>query len=203
MKKFNGKTLEEALEKASNELNVPVENLYYEILEEKSSFLGLKKSVEISAYSDAMVVDFVCEYLKNVIENMGLEVDLTPKFEEGLIRIKIQTNHNSILIGKAGRTLQSLNEIARSAASSQFKKRVRILLDINDYKEDKYAKLVSLAKREANKVRKTKITVSLDPMSADERRVIHNALASFRNITTISEGDGKNRHLTIVYKEGE
>lgn len=201
MKHYSGKTLQEVLEKASNELNVPVENLYYEVTEEKSSFLGLKKSVEVQIYTDAMVVEFVCDYLKTIIESMGLEVSLTPRFEDGLIRVKIQTNHNSILIGKSGRTLQALNEIARCAASSVFKKRVRILLDINDYKEEKYGKLVALAKREANKVRKTKITVTLDPMSADERRIIHNALANYANVTTISEGEGKQRHLTIVYKE--
>lgn len=201
MQNFIGKTLQDALEKASNELNVPEENLYYEVVEEKSSFLGLKKSVEISVYTDAMVVDFVCNYLKTIIEKMGLEVTLTPKYEEGLIRVKIQTNHNSILIGKAGRTLQSLNEVVRCAASATFKKRIRILLDINDYKEEKYVKLIAMAKKEAAKVRKSKITATLDPMSADERRAIHNALANFKNITTVSEGEGKKRHLTIVYKE--
>ena len=79
MQNFIGKTLQDALEKASKELNVPEENLYYEVVEEKSSFLGLKKSVEISVYTDAMVVDFVCNYLKTIIEKMGLEVTLTPK----------------------------------------------------------------------------------------------------------------------------
>ena len=75
------------------------------------------------------------------------------------------------------------------------------MLDINDYKEEKYVKLIAMAKKEAAKVRKSKITATLDPMSADERRAIHNALANFKNITTVSEGEGKKRHLTIVYKE--
>ena len=148
-----------------------------------------------------MVIEFVQNYITDIIEGMGLEVSLSTKYEDGFIRIKISTNHNSILIGKNGRTLQALNQVVRCATNFTYKKRVRILLDINDYKEEKYVKLASMAKREAIKVSKTKITAVLDPMTADERRIIHNAIANFKNIRTVSEGEGKNRHITIVYEE--
>ena len=201
MKYFSGKTVEDALQKASEELNSPVENINYEVIEETKSLLGLKRKVQISAYTDAMVIDFVQNYITDIIEGMGLEVSLSTKYEDGFIRIKISTNHNSILIGKNGRTLQALNQVVRCATNFTYKKRVRILLDINDYKEEKYVKLASMAKREAIKVSKTKITAVLDPMTADERRIIHNAIANFKNIRTVSEGEGKNRHITIVYEE--
>ena len=201
MKFFVGKTVEEALAKASEELNSPVENITYEVINETKSLLGLKKKVEISAYTDAMIIEFVQNYIKDIIEALGLEVSLATKYEDGFIRIKISTNHNSILIGKNGRTLQALNQVVRCATNFTFKKRVRILLDINDYKEEKYAKLASIAKREAIRVSKTKITAVLDPMTADERRAVHNAIANFKNVKTISEGEGKNRHITIVYEE--
>ncbi len=200
MKYFSGKTVEDALQKASEELNSPVENINYEVIEETKSLLGLKRKVQISAYTDAMVIEFVQNYITDIIEGMGLEVSLSTKYEDGFIRIKISTNHNSILIGKNGRTLQALNQVVRCATNFT-KKRVRILLDINDYKEEKYVKLASMAKREAIKVSKTKITAVLDPMTADERRIIHNAIANFKNIRTVSEGEGKNRHITIVYEE--
>lgn len=199
MKQFVGKTKELALEKAASELNVPVENIYVDEVIEHKGLFGRIKNVEITCYTDAMIVDFVVNYLKNIIETMGIEVTLTPSYSEGLIKIKLSTNHNSILIGKDGETLQALNEICRSAANSTFKKRVRVLLDINDYKHEKYSKLISIAKKEAIKVTKTKITVSLSPMSADERRAIHNALVSFKHIKTVSVGEGKNRHITIEY----
>ena len=146
-----------------------------------------------------MVVEFVQDYLKRIIEKMGIEFKTIPSYTDGLIRIKLVTNHNSILIGKDGETLQALNEICRSAANSKYKRRVRVLLDINDYKQEKYSKLISIAKREAVKVSKTKITASLSPMSADERRAVHNALVSFRHVKTVSVGEGKNRHITIEY----
>ena len=199
MKKFIGKTKEDALNKAAAELNVPVENIYVDSVEEHKGLFGRIKNVEITCYSDAMVVEFVVNYLKNIIETMGIEVNLTPSYSDGLIRIKLSTNHNSILIGKDGETLQALNEICRSAANATFKKRIRVLLDINDYKTEKYSKLISIAKREAIKVSKTKITASLSPMSADERRAVHNALVSFRHVKTVSVGEGKARHITIEY----
>ena len=199
MKTFLGKTKEEALQKAATELNVPVENIYVDSVVENKGLFGRIKNVEVSCYTDAMVVDFVVNYLKNIIEAMGIEVSLTPSYTEGLIRIKLKTNHNSILIGKDGETLQALNEVCRSAANATYKKRIRVLLDINDYKQEKYSKLVSIAKKEAVKVSKTKITASLSPMSADERRAVHNALVSFKHIKTVSVGEGKNRHITIEY----
>ena len=199
MKQFIGKTKEEALEKAASELHVPVENIYVDSLIENKGLFGRIKNVEITCYTDAMVVEFVVNYLKTIIESMGIEVTLTPSYTDGLIRIKLVTNHNSILIGKDGETLQALNEICRSAANSTYKKRVRVLLDINDYKQEKYSKLISIAKREAVKVSKTKITAELSPMSADERRAVHNALVSFKHVKTVSIGEGKNRHITIEY----
>ena len=201
MKTFTGKTKEEALALAAAELNVPVENIYIDSEVENKGLFGRVKSVDIVCYTDAMVVEYVQDYLKRIIEKMGIEVKLTPSYQEGLIRIKISSDHNSILIGKDGETLQALNEVCRNAANSTFKKRVRILLDINDYKNDKYAKIISIAKREAVRVSKTKITASLSPMSADERRVIHNALVSFKHVKTVSVGEGKERHITIVYVE--
>ena len=91
------------------------------------------------------------------------------------------------------------NKVCRNAANATFKKRVRILLDINEYKQEKYSKLISIAKREAVKVSKTKISATLSPMSADERRAIHNALVSFKHVKTVSAGEGKERRITIVY----
>jgi len=200
MKTYSAKTKEEALALASEELNVPVENIYISNEEETKGLFGKVKSVDVTVFTDAMIIEYVQEYLKTIIETAGISnVKLTPSYSEGLIRVKISCDNNSILIGKNGRTLQALNEVCRSATSSVFKKRVRILLDINDYKEDKYSKIISIAKREAGRVAKTKITAELDPMSADERRVIHNALVNFKHVRTVSAGEGKDRHITIEY----
>ena len=76
MKYFVGKSVEEALEKASEELNSPIEDITYEVVSETKSMLGLKKKVQIAAYTEAMVIEFVQNYLIDVIQALGLEVEL-------------------------------------------------------------------------------------------------------------------------------
>ena len=102
---------------------------------------------------------------------------------------------------EAGKTafINALNELTKLAVNNHFKKRFRVLLDVNGYKHDKYGKLVSIARRLAHEVQKTHTDVVLDPMPADERRAIHNALAGMPHIKTESEGFGKDRQLHIKY----
>jgi spoIIIJ-associated protein len=115
----------------------------------------------------------------------------------------MDTNHNSILIGKNGRTLAAINQLVKLAATTRFKRRVRVLVDINDYKNQRYSKVISIAKRVAREVRKTKIDVTLDPMVADERRAVHNALSNYTNIATESVGERNDRRIVVKYVENE
>ena len=89
------------------------------------------------------------------------------------------------------------------AASAEFKKKVGLLIDVNGYKQERYAKLCRMAIRVAKDVRRTKIDASLDPMSADERKAVHNALANMQDISTHSEGEGDKRHINILYTPGK
>ena len=98
-----------------------------------------------------------------------------------------------------GKTLAAFNTIVRAAVNSEFKKRIDVLIDINHYKEDRYAKLRSMAKRIAKQVQRSKVDVELDPMPNDERKVIHKTLNEWHNIKTESEGEAANRHICIRY----
>ncbi|MBR5005393.1 MAG: protein jag, partial [Erysipelotrichaceae bacterium] len=108
--------------------------------------------------------------------------------------------NNAILIGKNGQTLQSINAVVRAAANAEFKRRFRVLVDVNGYKESRYEKVKALAKRIAKTVQRTKDDASLDPMPNDERKAIHQVLADMPHIVTQSEGEGAARHLKIMYK---
>ena len=103
----------------------------------------------------------------------------------------------------AGKTLQAFNRLVKAAASAEFKKRVGLLIDVNGYKEDRYEKITKMAIRVAKDVRRTKIDATLDPMPADERKAIHNALANMEDITTQSTGEGATRRLQILYSPGK
>ena len=97
--------------------------------------------------------------------------------DKGFYRITVNTSNNAILIGKGGKSLQSFNRLVKAAVSAEFKKRVGLLIDVNGYKEDRYEKICKMAVRVAKDVRRTKVDATLDPMPADERKAIHNALA--------------------------
>jgi len=197
MKKYTTKTLEDALAQAEKDLKIPANDLSYKIVEEKVGLFSKKLVIEVYEVSDAVV--FAEAYLLKAISQFGIEVKATTEIKEDIIHITLETPRNPILIGKNGVTLQALNELVRLATSSKFKKRFRILLDINDYKEAKYDKVVAIAKRIAKDVVRTKQDVTLDPMPADERRMVHNALTGMPNIKTESVGEGQHRAISIRY----
>jgi spoIIIJ-associated protein len=197
MKEFSSKTVEECLAEASKELNVPAEQLVYKVTEEKKGLFSKKASIEVYDINDA--VPFAENYLKTAIGGMGVEITTTSKVEDDIIHITIDSKRNPVLIGKGGRTLQAFNELTRLAVSNKFRHRYRILLDVGGYKEDKYSHLAYLAKKTANEVLKSKVDVKLDPMTPDERRIIHNTLNGMAHIKTESSGEGDQRAVSIKY----
>ena len=199
MNKYTAKTLNDVLALASEKEGCTIEELNYQVIEEKKGLFVKKVVIETYGVSD--VISFAKDYLLTIIANYDLEGTVIEKYENNIIHLTIDTNHNSILIGKNGKTLQALNDVCRYAVASKFKKHYRILLDINEYKNEKYAKLSRIAKRVAKEVLHTKQTVHLDPMPADERRIVHNSLTKFKNISTQSEGNGNRRHIVISYKD--
>ena len=199
MEVYTGKTVEEALEEASKELQIPVRDLIYIVLDKKAGLFTKKFQVEVYDLSD--VIRFAEDYLLQVVDALGIESSVKTSLDDDVIRICIDSTHNPILIGKNGVTLQALNELVKLATNNHFHKRFRILLDINGYKDSKYGKLGHMARKIAKDVQKTKTTYTFDPMPADERRAIHNACNGMRNIKTESIGEGKNRQVQIIYVE--
>jgi spoIIIJ-associated protein len=199
MEIYTGKTVEEALEEASKELQIPVRDLIYIVLDKKTGLFTKKFQVEIYDLSD--VIRFAEDYLLKVTDSLGIESSVRSSLDDDVIRISIDSTHNPILIGKNGVTLQALNELTKLATNNHFHKRFRILLDINGYKDNKYGKLARLARKLARDVQKTKTTYTFDPMPADERRAIHNACSNMTHIKTESIGEGKTRQVQIIYVE--
>lgn len=197
MKIYTGKTVEEALALAAEEQGVAVDDLIYAISDKKKGIFGKKLIVEVYDLSD--IVRFAEDYVLNVIDNLGIESTLHTVLDNDIIRITIDSTHNPILIGKNGKTLQALNELTKLAVSNHFKKRFRILLDINGYKDEKYFRLKKMARKLAHEVQKTKTTYTFEAMPADERRIIHNACSGMPNIRTESTGEGTHRQVQIIY----
>ena len=199
VKVYTGKNLEELLKSVAAEKGVAVEELTYTVKEEKAGFLGIGGKVEAEVYCSKDIEAFLKAYLERFFENIEMQAEVTVENDDGFYRIQINAENNAVLIGKNGTALQSLNTIVKAAASSEFRKRVGVLIDINGYKQEKYHKVCALAMRVAKDVRRTKTDAILDPMPADERKAIHNHLADMDCITTESEGEGNHRRLKIMY----
>src|SRR5574344_958555 len=197
MKEYQGKTAEEALSNAAEELNVPVDQLIYIVSDKKKGLFSKKIVVQI--YEIADVIKYAEDYILEVVDNLEIESAVQSVYDNDIIRITVDSAHNPVLIGKNGKTLQALNELTKLAVSNHFHKRFRILLDINGYKDSKYIRLSRVARRAAHDVQKTHEIYTFDPMPADERRAVHNACAGMKNIRTESIGEGTHRQVQIIY----
>lgn len=199
MKEYSAKTVNDALAAAAADKGVAQSELQYEVLEEKTGFLGMGSKAVIKAYCFKDVVKFVEEYLKTYFNGLHLEVSVDVTSEDNKIKVMLNAENNAILIGKGGETLRAINVVVRSATSSEFKHRYDILVDINNYKEERYEKISALAMRVAKSVVRTKTDATLDPMPNDERKVIHQLLSEMKYIRTESEGERAQRRLRIIY----
>ena len=197
MKTFSGKTVEEAVQTALDELQIPANQLIYTTEDKKKGLFSKKVVINVYEFSD--VIKYAEDYILGVIDSFEIESSVVSKLDDDIIHITIDSTHNPVLIGKNGRTLQALNELTKLAVSNHFRKRFRILLDINGYKNHKYYRLEKQARRVAHDVQKTKTTFTFDPMPADERRAIHNACNNMEHIRTESIGEGNHRQVQIIY----
>lgn len=199
---FEGKTKEEAKEKALEALNVSENEMFYKEEEIKGK-LFKATTYKCSAIKISDIADFLKEKIAELLNNMGIECQFETSVREEQINIKMYSDKNNILIGKNGQTLMAIQTVLRQMVHNEIGMYPYILLDVENYKEKKISNLERTAKRIAKEVQKTKIDVSLDNMNSYERRIIHNALTKFKNISTTSEGEEPNRHIVIRYVETE
>lgn len=197
MKQYSAKTEAEAVRVACEDLGVTKEELTYQIIFEKKSLFSRK--VEIECYTIPMVQEYIENYVRQILTNMEFEVETISYMQNERIYCNINSSNNSILIGKNGIILRALNFIVKQAVNTKFKKRIEISIDINGYKEDRYKKVASMAKRLGKTVWRTKAEIKLDPMPADERKVMHQVLSEMGHLKTQSHGEGKNRYMVISY----
>ncbi|HBS03145.1 MAG TPA: protein jag [Firmicutes bacterium] len=197
MKEFTAKTVEDAVRQASEDFQIEPSKLIYKVTEEKKGLF--KKSATIAVYLEEDAVSYAQEYLQNALKALGVEITTEGKVEDEIIKITINSERNSILIGRGGRTLQCLNELTKLAVSNKFRHRYRVLLDVGGYKEDKYDRVTRIAQRAAKDVLASHQDVQLDPMTPDERRVVHSALSTMEHIKTESTGEGDDRAIWIRY----
>lgn len=148
-------------------------------------------------------VESAKEFLQKIFNAMRIEV-VMEKFinkNEGMVTFKLHGSDMGILIGKHGQTLDSLQYLTNLVANKNSAERIRIVIDIEDYRERRVETLNRLALRIADKVKRTGERVVLEPMNPHERKIIHVALQNDRRITTLSEGEEPYRRVVIELKK--
>lgn len=195
------KTLLEAVETAKNKLET--EKIIYKSTEKVSGKLFKSKTIEVTAISYNELLDEIKSYLKELIENMGLEIQFESSIREDTFEVTLYSNNNSILIGKNGQNLKAFETIVRAKINGDWGVNPKIVLDVENYKEKKISNIERTAKRVAREVTRTKIDAALENMNSYNRRIIHNVLTNYKNIVTVSEGEEPNRHVVIKYVESK
>ena len=197
---ISAKTVDDAVTKALIELGITSDKLEYEVIEKGSTgllgFIGNKPAV-IKARKKYDMMDEGREFLENVFRTMGMEVKIDMSFdqEEKVVNIDLSGGDMGVLIGKRGQTLDSLQYLASVVINKRTDEYIRVKLDTEDYRNRRKETLENLAKNIAYKVKRTKHSVSLEPMNPYERRIIHSALQDDPYVTTKSEGEDPYRHV--------
>ena len=197
---FTAKTLEEALDQAKTSLNLKDEDFVYSYEEIKGK-LFKSGSYNLSVYTLTDICDFLKDYLKKLTKDMGIEVNFESKIREKTIEIKMISDNNPILIGRNGQTLKALECILMQVVNKETSKHLRVVLDVEGYKEKQIKRLERLAINLAKECVRTKTDVHMDSMNAYERRIVHNKLTDFKGVKTESIGEEPNRHLVIKYNK--
>ena len=143
------------------------------------------------------------DFLKDVFKAMDMVVDIkvTENKEENTIDIELSGEEMGVLIGKRGQTLDSLQYLVSLVVNKYSDEYVRVKIDTENYRERRKETLENLARNIAYKVKRTRKTVSLEPMNPYERRVIHSALQNDRYVTTHSEGEEPYRRVVVTLKD--
>lgn len=199
------KTVDDAITEACQKLTVTSDKLEYEVVEEGSSgFLGIgSKPAVIKARVKCSVADSAKIFLNEVFEAMKMNVVIDVKYDEDArnMNIDLSGDEMGVLIGKRGQTLDSLQYLVSLVVNKDANEYIRVKLDTENYRQRRKETLENLAKNIAYKVKRTKRSVSLEPMNPYERRIIHSALQADRYVTTHSEGEEPFRRVVVTLKK--
>ena len=141
-------------------------------------------------------------FMKGLLEHMGSDaVPSATKVDEDVYAVELIGNSLGMLIGRRGDTLDAIQHITNYAVNHGQNKRVRINVDAENYRKKREESLERLANKVAGKVTKTRRNITLEPMNAYERHVIHAALQDYPDVTTYSTGTEPGRRIVVAYSK--
>ena len=228
-KVFEGKTTNEAIEKGLKELKVSKNDVEIKVLEneDKRSFFNIlaprvvkvelilkekkeekknnveKPKVEVKVDEKILenakqkITDFLDKFLN---QTTGEKIDYTCEIDGNAIKIEIEDRRVDFLIGYRGETMNSLQAILTAIATKDAAEKIRVEIDVLGYREKRKKALEELAEKIAKSVIKTRKSITLEPMTPYERKIIHTTLQDNSKVKTVSIGEGTHRKVVVSLK---
>ncbi len=212
----SGASVEEAIESALAELGISEQHADIQVLRErKSGFLGLNAQQAVvsvaprtdqePADADQELIedqaDAAADLLEGLLEVMRIDADVEINAAQGATYVEIWPDQSSddvgLLIGKRGATLEALQEVARVCVQRSLRWPFRVLVDIEDYRKRRREQIVRRARTTARQVLRSGRPERLEPMSAYDRKVVHDTVGELDGLETASEGQDPSRYVVI------
>ncbi|WP_054951105.1 RNA-binding cell elongation regulator Jag/EloR [Numidum massiliense] len=202
----SGKTVEEAIERALAQLNTVREKVEVHVIEEPSrGFLGFfgSKEAKVEVVRIADPLHDAIAFLKDVTSKMNLAIDVSAEDNDAHTVLHLRGDNIGMVIGRRGQTLDALQYLTNIVANRAHARRMRFVLDAENYRQRRLEALEKLADRLVEKVKRYRREIRLEPMNPLERKIIHTQVQKHSGVTTYSEGDEPYRRVVIAPREGK
>jgi len=198
-----GKTVEEAVKNALEELNVTEDQVDIQVLEEPNKgIFGLIGSrparVRVTVKEDPKKI--AAEFLDQMLKGMGIKATYNMKLENDILYVDVIGRDMGVLIGRRGQTLDAIQYLVSLVVNKNRENYLKVIMDTENYRKKREETLIRLAKKLAYKVQVTKEDIVLEPMNPYERRIIHAALQNHPKVVTRSQGEEPFRKVIIAAK---
>ena len=205
------RTVEEAIELALKELDVDRDEAEVEVLSRgKAGFLGIGAEmarVRVTRLDqDRNAAAIATATVSRILQAAGVNVSRTLRAahdpEVGGPIIDLSGEDSGLLIGRRGQTLQALQYLVNLIVRKEYGEDVRVMLDVENYRQRRESSLRDMAAKVASRVVQTSRSITLEPMPPADRRIVHTSLSDHPGVTTESTGEGENRKVMVMPKRG-
>ncbi|MEF9985320.1 MAG: R3H domain-containing nucleic acid-binding protein [Bacilli bacterium] len=197
---LKGKNESEIINKFLLQENIKNKDIYI-IPKEIETKLFSPKKYFVDVVVKKEIYNFIKEYFQKIAELMKIQITVEINEDKDICNVRLITDNSAILIGKEGKNLDAMQILLRQSIHNQTGLKLKIILDSANYKVNKNRNIEMTIKKIAEEIIKTKLDVKLDPMTSYERRLVHNVINKFSDLTTESIGETPNRYIIIKYKD--
>jgi spoIIIJ-associated protein len=144
--------------------------------------------------------DAVADFIEELLDRMGIDAIAEPTTHSGHLYVDIldgSEDDMALLIGRHGQTLDAIQEVARTAVGRRLDQRIRVLIDVGDYRKRHDDHLMDRAREVGERVAASGVEEALDPMNAYERKLVHDVVAEIEGVESISEGVDPERFVVV------